>query len=123
MGILEHFVCVDINRGYRIYEDTPGGILVDVRTPQQHAIRRIPNSLNLPADQLSRAQEILPDRHAPIFVYGYGAEGSAKAVFQLREMGYTNVKNIGGFKKCCGNNGYHGPTEGRGWNPAFAKGD
>ena len=30
-------------------------------------------------------------------------------------MGYTQVHNIGGMKRCCGNLGYQGPVEGTGW--------
>ena len=34
---------------------------------------------------------------------------------RLKAMGYTQVHNIGGMKRCCGNLGYQGPVEGTGW--------
>ena len=32
MGILSHLFCIDINRGVRNYQATPGAVLLDVRS-------------------------------------------------------------------------------------------
>ena len=66
-------------------------------------------------EELSRAKEVLPDLSVPLFVYAYGGETSARAVSRLKDMGYTQVHDIGGLKKCCGSHGYYGPTEGTRW--------
>lgn len=112
MGILSHLFCIDINRGVRNYQATPGAVLLDVRSRESYARKRIPESRNLPLEELSRAKEVLPDLSVPLFVYAYGGETSARAVSRLKDMGYTQVHDIGGLKKCCGSHGYYGPTEG-----------
>ena len=66
-------------------------------------------------EEFSRAKEVLPDLSVPLFVYAYGGETSARAVSRLKDMGYTQVHDIGGLKKCCGSHGYYGPTEGTRW--------
>ena len=103
MGILSHLFCIDINRGVRNYQATPGAVLLDVRSRESYARKRIPESRNL------------PDLSVPLFVYAYGGETSARAVSRLKDMGYTQVHDIGGLKKCCGSHGYYGPTEGTRW--------
>ena len=115
MGILSHLFCIDINRGVRNYQATPGAVLLDVRSRESYARKRIPESRNLPLEELSRAKEVLPDLSVPLFVYAYGGETSARAVSRLKDMGYTQVHDIGGLKKCCGSHGYYGPTEGTRW--------
>ena len=106
MGILSHLFCIDINRGVRNYQATPGAVLLDVRSRESYARKRIPESRNLPLEELSRAKEVLPDLSVPLFVYAYGGETSARAVSRLKDMGYTQVHDIGGLKKCCGSHGY-----------------
>ncbi len=115
MGILSCFFCTDINRGVREFQATPGAILLDVRSQQEHNFKRIPDSLNLPLKDLQLAKEHFPDLSTPLFVYAYGGEHSARAVSRLKAMGYTNVRDIGGIKKCCGTQGYQGPTVGTRW--------
>ena len=115
MGILSHLFCIDINRGVRTYQATPGAVLLDVRSRESYARKRIPESRNLPLEELSQAKEVLPDLSVPLFVYAYGGETSARAVSRLKDMGYTQVHDIGGLKKCCGSHGYYGPTEGTRW--------
>ena len=109
MGILSHLFCIDINRGVRNYQATPGAVLLDVRSRESYARKRIPESRNLPLEELSRAKEVLPDLSVPLFVYAYGGETSARAVSRLKDMGYTQVHDIGGLKKCCGPTGITAP--------------
>ena len=108
MGILSHLFCIDINRGVRNYQATPGAVLLDVRSRESYARKRIPESRNLPLEELSRAKEVLPDLSVPLFVYAYGGETSARAVSRLKDMGYTQVHDIGGLKKCCGSQRWRG---------------
>ena len=93
MGIFNHLFCVDINRGVRNFQDTPGAVLLDVRAPQLYARRHIPGSRNLPFPQLDRVGDLLPDHDVPLFVCAHGGETSAKATDRLKAMGYTQVHN------------------------------
>ena len=47
MGILSHLFCIDINRGVRNYQATPGAVLLDVRSRESYARKRIPESRTL----------------------------------------------------------------------------
>ena len=87
MGIFNHLFCVDINRGVRNFQDTPGAVLLDVRAPQLYARRHIPGSRNLPFAQLDRVGDLLPDHDVPLFVCAHGGETSAKATDRLKAMG------------------------------------
>ena len=44
MGILSHLFCIDINRGVRNYQATPGAVLLDVRSRESYARKRIPET-------------------------------------------------------------------------------
>jgi rhodanese-related sulfurtransferase len=45
-------------------------VLVDVLSRDSFAARHIPGAINLPVAEIgARADEVLPDRHAPIVVY------------------------------------------------------
>jgi phage shock protein E len=73
-------------------------ILLDVRTPAEHAERRIPNSLLIPVDDIwQQAPLQLPDKNATIFVYCRSGRRSVTASLALVKMGYTNVFNLGGI--------------------------
>lgn len=115
MSILSCLFSQDINWGLRAFRETPGAVLLDVRPRRQHLMRRIPQSENLPLEDLDQARERFPDLSVPLFVYAYGGDKSAKAAGKLKAMGYTNVRDIGGIKRCCGNRGYSGPVEGTRW--------
>lgn len=78
--------------------DLEKGILLDVRTPEEHAAGAIPNSLNIPLDELRQNMHKLP-ADAPIYVYcAIGLRGYL-ACRILLQNGFQNVRNLsGGFK-------------------------
>ena len=41
----------------------------------------------------------IPDLDTPVYVYCLSGARSSRAVASLQNMGYTNVKNIGGINK------------------------
>lgn len=74
-------------------------ILLDVRTPEEYKEKRIPNSTNLPIDELEeKVAEVLPDKDATIIVYCKLSKRSGKATKMLCRMGYQNVYNLGGIE-------------------------
>ncbi|MFR2157031.1 MAG: rhodanese-like domain-containing protein [Evtepia gabavorous] len=121
MGILSHLFCIDINRGVRNYQATPGAVLLDVRSRESYARKRIPESRNLPLEELSRAKEVLPDLSVPLFVYAYGGETSARAVSRLKDMGYTQVHDIGGLKSAAAPTGIMAPPRAPAGSPPLAR--
>ena len=108
MNIFKNLVCVDINRGIREYQAAEGAVLLDVRSREEYDRKHIEHSLSLPMGELDRADQVIPGPDTPVYLYAYGGEQSAKAASVLRKMGYQNVHNIGGIKKCCGAQGYQG---------------
>lgn len=72
-------------------------LLIDVRTPAEFAQEHVPGALNLPLDSIARTiAQSAPDKHAPIALYCRSGRRSAEAEQQLRALGYTEVRNLGG---------------------------
>ena len=105
MGFFDFFRGVDINEGVRQYQQSPGAVLLDVRTPQEYSQGRIPGSRNLPLGETQQLAQMVPDRDVPVFVYCLSGARSGRAAAALRRMGYRNVINIGGIS------GYRGKVE------------
>ena len=73
-------------------------VLLDVRTEEEHALNRIPNSLGISdIEIMQRAEAELPDKDALILIYSRGGRRSTLAAYDLIEMGYTNVFDFGGI--------------------------
>lgn len=87
----------DINSGVKEFKITNGAILLDVRTKEEFEEGHIPNSINVPLDEIQKIQEIAADKNAKIFVYCYSGARSADATRKLNFLGYINAKNIGGI--------------------------
>ncbi len=105
MGVFDLFRAPDIDRGVAEWKNTPGAVLLDVRTREEYRGGRIPGSVNVPLDELSHCADRLPDRDAPLFVYCLSGARSGQAVRLLRQLGYTRAKSIGGISR------YSGETE------------
>ena len=97
MGFFDFLKGTDINQGLKEYRETPGAVLLDVRTPEEYREGRIPESVNLPLQTLNRADAVIEDKHTPVFVYCYSGSRSRQAAGLLGRMGYTRVKNLGGI--------------------------
>lgn len=97
MGFFDFLRGPDINQGVAEWGATPGGVLLDVRTPQEYREGHIPNSVNLPLETLGGGSPVPAGKDAPLFVYCYSGARSRQAVGLLGRMGYANAKNIGGI--------------------------
>ena len=87
----------DINQGVYEYLRNNGAVLLDVRTQNEYQEGHIPGSFNLPLQELDVAEELLENKHIPLYVYCRSGVRSRQAVAQLQDMGYENAKNIGGI--------------------------
>ncbi len=94
-----------IDAGFEEYRKTQGANLLDVRTPEEFADGHIPGSRNFPLSDLARIEEEIFEKDAPIFVYCHSGSRSKQAAAALKQMGYCNIKNIGGIIH------YHGKVE------------
>lgn len=102
MGLFNLFHGADINAGVAECKTTGGAVLLDVRTEEEYRNGHIDGSVNLPLDRISSIEEIVKDKNTPLYVHCLSGGRSGRAVSRLKQMGYTNAKNIGGIS------GYHG---------------
>lgn len=95
----------DINQGVKEFQNTPGAVLLDVRTSREYQGGHIPGSVNVPLQTLGDDNTLPVDQDTPLFVYCHSGARSGQAVRMLNRMGYANIKNIGGIAA------YTGKTE------------
>lgn len=97
MGIFDFLKVPDINRGVEEFRATAGAVLLDVRTSGEYREGHIPGSQNIPLQAIDRVEKIVQNKAAPIFVHCLSGDRSRQAAAMLGQMGYGNVKNIGGI--------------------------
>jgi len=105
MGFFDFLKQPDVNQGVADYNNTPGAVLLDVRTPQEYGEGHIPGSKNAPLQTLDKIRSVVENKDTELFVYCYSGARSRQATMMLQHMGYTNVQNIGGIVA------YHGKVE------------
>lgn len=73
-------------------------IWIDVRTPQEYLGGHLDGAVNIPHTQVAqRIAEVTADKNAEINLYCRSGRRSGLAVDILKQMGYTNVHNRGGY--------------------------
>ena len=92
----------DINQGVKEYSTTDGAVLLDVRTPDEYRQGHIPGSKNVPLQSISKVAGMIDNKSTTIFVHCLSGARSRQAAAILKQMGYTNVKNIGGISAYAG---------------------
>ncbi|MBU3805929.1 MAG: rhodanese-like domain-containing protein [Candidatus Fournierella pullistercoris] len=91
----------DLNEGVELWQNTPGAVLLDVRTRLEYLSGHVPGSLSLPMEHL---EQIQIDPSVPLFVYCRSGRRSEEAAQWLNQHGY-NAMNVGGIIE------YDGPLE------------
>ena len=97
MGFFDFFKSKDINKGVEEYRKTKGAVLIDVRTEEEFLYGHIESSLNIPLQSIDNTLKIIKDKNAPIFVYCRSGGRSSQAASILKNIGYTNINDIGGI--------------------------
>ena len=87
----------DINQALEEYRAREGAVLLDVRTPEEYAEGHIPGSVNVPLQSIDKVASALADKTKTVFVYCRSGARSSQAVAFMKQMGYTEVHNIGGI--------------------------
>ena len=105
MGLFDFLKKQDMHRGMEMFRNTPGAVLLDVRTLREYRQRHIPGCIHLPIPELDRIERWVPDRQTPIFIYCHSGQRARQATKYLQKLGYCQVVSIGGIAK------YTGPTE------------
>ena len=102
MGFFDFFKQPDVNRGVEEYQSTSGAVLLDVRTPEEYRSRHIPGSKNIPLQTIDRVASVAKNKDTALYVYCQSGARSRQAAGLLKQMGYTNVNNIGGIAAYAG---------------------
>lgn len=90
----------DINKGISEYKDSSSALLLDVREKEEYAAGHIPEAINLPLSVLvSMADKVIPDKETFLYLYCQSGVRSTKATVRLKEIGYSNVINLGGINR------------------------
>ena len=97
MSFFDFFRQPDINQGVTDFRNTPGAVLLDVRSPQEYREGHIPGSQNIPLQTIDKVRTVAENKDTPLYVYCRSGGRSSQAVQLLRQMGYRNVTNIGGI--------------------------
>lgn len=83
--------------------ETPGSIMIDVRTPDEYRDGHIEGAVSIPLVSIpATAAKRLPDKDAPIYAYCLSGARSSQACRELERQGYTNVVNMGGVGRWSG---------------------
>lgn len=100
MGFFDKlFNRTDINDAIEEYKTTPGAFLIDVRTVPEYEAGHIEGAINVPLNSIHFIVNHVRDIEAPIYVYCQSGARSGQATSMIREMGFKNVKNIGGINR------------------------
>lgn len=66
-------------------------LVVDVRTNEEFIAGHLPNSVNIPFDQIERLPSIAKDKTQPIFLYCRSGRRSGIAEQAIKKMGYQTI--------------------------------
>ena len=102
MGFFDFLKGPDINQNIKKYSTTDGAVLLDVRTPDEYRQGHIPGSKNVPLQSIDKVTVMINNKATPIFVHCLSGARSRQAAAVLQQLGYTNVKNIGGISAYAG---------------------
>ena len=102
MSLFDFMKGPDINQGVKEYGTTDGAVLLGVRTPDEYRQGHIPGSKNVPLQSIDKVADMIDNKATPIFVHCLSGARSRQAAAVLQQMGYSNVKNIGGISAYTG---------------------
>ena len=73
-------------------------VLIDVRTPDEFRVVRIPGSVLIPDYEIKdKIAEVVPDKDTTLIIYCRSGNRSRSATKELINMGYTKVFDLGGI--------------------------
>lgn len=93
-----NYTSITAQEAKAIFDGGKDYILLDVRTQGEYREGHIKGALLIPDDEISsRAKTELPNQDALIIVYCRSGRRSSGAAQALVNMGYTNIRDLGGI--------------------------
>ena len=89
---------VNMDEAITMMEEDSGYIILDVRTPEEFAVKHISGAINIPNETIGTDEKPeLPDKDQLILVYCRSGNRSKQASEKLVALGYTNIVEFGGI--------------------------
>lgn len=89
---------ISMSEGLKRMESDEGYILLDVRRADEFAAGHIPGAVNLPNEQIGKAEiPSLPDKNQTIYIYCRSGNRSKQSADKLLALGYTSLVEFGGI--------------------------
>ncbi len=75
-------------------------LVIDVRTPEEYLSGHIDNAINIPVTVIEKEiKNYTTDKNQKILLYCRSGNRSGQALEVLKNLGYTNAENIGGYEE------------------------
>ena len=75
-------------------------VLLDVRQADEFNAGHIDGAVVVPHDTIAeKIGDVVPDKNAPVFVYCRSGRRSAIAIEAMKQLGYTNLTDLGGMEE------------------------
>jgi phage shock protein E len=71
--------------------------LIDVRTKEEFEEGHVPNSINIPLDQIESIVDIVPDTDSTLLLYCQSGRRTVTAAKALLDLGYKVIFDLGGI--------------------------
>jgi len=97
MALSENIKKANINDGVKTCRRNKNSVLLDVQTREEYNSGHIDGSINIPVQSLEDINLVVAKRSTPVFVYCHSGARSARAANALRQMGYSDVTDVGGI--------------------------
>lgn len=101
-GIFSRFNAQGMDEYVRKAREMPNALIVDVRSSAEFAKGHVKGAINIPAVLIEDVEKIAPDKDTPLFLHCLSGHRSGMATRKLKQMGYTNVTNMGGISRYTG---------------------
>jgi rhodanese-related sulfurtransferase len=86
--------CLNVSSAKTLYEDSKS-IIIDVRDPEDAAISKLKDSINIPRGLIEmKISNLCPESETLILLHCAGGGRASLSALTLQEMGYTNVHAI-----------------------------
>lgn len=77
-----------------------GAKVIDVRTPEEFRRDHLPGAVNVPLHEVDEGiGKVAPDKAQPLLLHCLSGGRSGIAARRLRQMGYQQVYNLGGYSR------------------------
>ena len=75
-------------------------VLIDVRSVDEFNSGFIPGAVNIPHGEIAeKIAAVAPDKATPLYLYCRSGRRVGIAMEKLKELGYTDMVNLGGFEE------------------------